>query len=503
MCGVVGVIGTPYSAKEAYQGLLLMQHRGQDAAGILSYDLNGQYFEIHKDIGHVNDVFSENDITKLRGQCSIGHTRYSTVGTANIRDVQPMFINYPFGMGLVHNGNLVNFFKLADYLKEEKKRFIFTQNDAEVLINMLAEELSSNSNNSIEFSLESLKKSVESIFRDAKGGYSVLTTIANVGLIAFRDPQGIRPLVWGERDLREDEINPYNTTKKAYLFASESKTLEFLGYSNIKNVQAGELIIATNDGKIIQEQLFNEKKAHCMFEWVYFANPESNMDDTNVYQTRIKMGHVLGKKIQKFIDENKINPDVIVPVPDTSRVSAIALSEELKIPYREYLIKNRYIQRSFILTDQEKREKAVELKLSPVSAEIKGKKILLVDDSIVRGTTSKRIIELVRKSGATKVYFASACPPILNPCFYGIDFPDENELVAHGRSYEEIKAELGADEVIYNEIDDLKKAIGKEELCTGCLTGEYPIDNSEAVNFRNLRAKSNTNYDEQNPEHLN
>jgi amidophosphoribosyltransferase len=496
MCGVVGVIGTPHSAKEAYQGLLLMQHRGQDAAGILTFDFNEQYFEIHKDNGHVSSVFSEDDIEKLKGHCSIGHTRYSTVGSTSSRDVQPMFLNYPFGMGLVHNGNLVNFFQLADYLKEEKKRFIFTQNDAEVLINLLAEELSKSTNEDRQFSHENLKKSIESIFEHAKGGYAVLTAIANIGLVAFRDPQGIRPLVWGERELREDEKSLRNKSNKAYLFASESKTLEFLGYTNIQNVKPGELIVIDDEGTVTKEQLFKGPTAHCMFEWVYFANPESNMDGTNVYQTRLKMGQALGKKIKRFIKENKISPDVIVPVPDTSRVSAIAASEEVGLPYREYLIKNRYIQRSFILSEQEKREKAVELKLSPVSAEIKGKKILLIDDSIVRGTTSKRIIEMVRKAGATEVYFASACPPILNPCFYGIDFPDENELVAYNRTYEEIKAELGADEIVYNELEDLKDAIGTDGLCTGCLTGEYPVDNSEAIKFKNMRMQKSQKNDE-------
>jgi amidophosphoribosyltransferase len=500
MCGVIGVIGTPNSAKEVYQGLLLMQHRGQDAAGILSFNQSSQIFEIHKDLGHVNDVFNEENILKLTGDCSIGHTRYSTVGTSSIRDVQPMSINYPFGMGLVHNGNLVNFFKLANFLKEEKKRFIFTQNDAEVLINLLAEELSHQMSKSPEINIESLKIAIEKIFQDAKGGYSVLTSIANLGLVAFRDPQGIRPLVWGERDLRPEETNKFNKENKSYLFASESKTLEFLGYTNIKNVAPGEMVVISNDGKVTQKQLYREEKAHCMFEWVYFANPESTIDDRNVYQTRINMGKTLGKKIKHFIDEGSISPDVIVPVPDTSRVTAIAMSEELGLPYREYLIKNRYIQRSFILSEQEKREKAVELKLSPVTTEIEGKSILLVDDSIVRGTTSKKIIELVRRSGAKKVYFASACPPIVHPCFYGIDFPDENDLVAYNRNYEEIKEELGADEIIYNDLTDLKNAINLPGLCTGCLTGNYPIDNSEATNFKILR-NSESNYDESRSEH--
>ena len=307
-------------------------------------------------------------------------------------------------------------------------------------------------------------------------------------MFAFRDPHGIRPLILGEKKLIEEEkvLQP-NNFEKSYCLASESNTLNYLGHEIVRDIKPGELIFIDIEGHIHSDILVEKKQKSCMFEYVYFANPESVIDDENVYASRIKMGEFLGHKINKLIATGKIDPDVVVPVPETSRVSAISLSEIIRVPYRELLIKNRYIQRSFILNSQKRRERAVQLKLSPVKTEIKDKRVLLVDDSIVRGTTSKRIIELVRKAGAKEVYFASACPPIIKPCFYGIDFPKSEELVAFNKTEKEIDQELGADKVIYLNLDDLKKSIKTPGLCMACVDGKYPVDITEANNFNNNR----------------
>lgn len=489
MCGIIGIIGSPYSSQECYQGLLLMQHRGQDAAGILSFETKRKVFNLHKSSGLVDQVFDQNHLESLVGEMSIGHTRYSTIGAAKEKDVQPLMVNFPFGLGLAHNGNIVNVNHLKDFLKEKRHRYIYSDNDAEVILNLIADGLmsycksESNPHQNYVFDFQGLKESVNDLFKHAKGGYAVIGEIANKGLYAFRDPNGIRPLIMGRR-LSTDETSRYS-----YCFASESNTLNYLGYEIIRDVKPGELIFIDLKGNLKNCILTHKKKATCMFEYVYFANPESIIDEENVYASRIRMGELLGKKIQKMISSNFIDPDVVVPVPETSRVSAISMSEVIRVPYRELLIKNRYIQRSFILNSQKRRERAVQLKLSPVKSEIEGKKVLLVDDSIVRGTTSTRLIEMVRKAGAKEVYFASACPPILKPCFYGIDFPKSEELLAHGRDFKEIENILGADRIIFLDLKDLKKAIDKPDLCTACLDGKYPVDINEANEFNQNRVK--------------
>lgn len=491
MCGIIGVIGTPHAAQEAYQGLLLMQHRGQDAAGILSFDFNNQRYELHKKQGLVDQVFELEDLQKLQGQLALGHTRYSTIGGNDSRDLQPIILSYPFGLGLIHNGNIVNFNEIKENLNQNKKRFVFSRNDAEALINLIADGLdtyqSITKNNERGFNIDSLKFACSKLFEQAQGGYSVLGCVAGKGLYGFRDPNGIRPLILGERELTQEE-KANTKSNKAYCLASESNTLNFLGYTVVRDIRPGELIFISEEGTFTSEVLIqNNLHKPCMFEWIYFANPESVIEEQNVYSTRLRMGNQLGNIVKQMMEEDVIDPDIIVPVPDTSRCAAIGLSEIVKRPYREVLIKNRYIQRSFILDTQDKRERAVKLKLAPVVSEIKGKKILLVDDSIVRGTTSRRIIKMLREAGAKEVYIASTCPPIYHPCFYGIDFPDPKELLATNKNANEIEQQVGADKVIYMDINSLKRSIGLPDMCMACLDGKYPIDISSAKSFLNNR----------------
>jgi amidophosphoribosyltransferase len=482
MCGIIGVIGTPYASQEVYQGLLLLQHRGQDSAGILSYDFKTKSYHEYKDLGQVNQVFDANKMEKLVGSMALGHTRYSTVGTSTVKDIQPLVMGYPFGLGIVHNGNLVNFYQLRDFLKDNSHRHLFSNNDLEAILNVFAQGILQSGETELTFDI--LKSAVNKVFDAALGGYSVISTLADYGMIAFRDPNGIRPLVMGKRKLHEREGA---SVSHSYCFASESNTLNFLDYELERDLEPGEVVFIDKDGNIHSKILRKKDLKPCMFEWIYFATPESTMQERNVYQARLQMGEELGEIIQPMIDSEEIKPDIIVPVPETSRVSAISLSEKLGIPYRELLIKNRYIQRSFILNTPESRKRAVQLKLTPVKSEIRGKRVLLVDDSIVRGTTSKRIIEMVREAGAKEVYIASACPPIRHPCYYGIDFPNPEELIAYNRTEEEIANNQKADKVIYMTQEGLKKSLGMSDFCMACLDGRYPVDVSSAKEFRKRR----------------
>jgi amidophosphoribosyltransferase len=493
MCGVVGLIGTPDAAREAFLGLTTLQHRGQDAAGILSYDTDG--FHRVKNIGLVESVFTRDNIATLTGNLAIGHARYSTIGRGDLVDVQPFLLSYPYGIGMIHNGNIVNVAELAQDLKSRAKRHLLTQSDTEVVLNLFAEGLqqaSQKGGDRLEF--DDLCKTVQNIYSKVNGSYSIVTLVADQGLVAFRDPNGIRPLVWGKRKVkREGDMTGALPTGEAHMFASESVALSFLGYEVVRNVQPGELIFIDLQGNVHTRVLAGKEPRHCMFEWVYFASPESEIDGVPVYGARIQLGKNLARLTQAELKERGLEADIIVPVPETSRIAAIALSEELGIPYREVLIKNRYIKRTFILDSQEKRQKAVNLKLSPVRSEIEGKRVLLVDDSIVRGTTSKKIIELVRNAGAKAVYFVSTCPPIKHPCYYGIDFPNPTELIASGRSQAEIEKEMGADAVIYQDMEGLRASVSvtgsKSKPCMACLDGEYPSDVSQGSRFATARAQ--------------
>ncbi len=494
MCGVVGIIGPEEAAKEIFMGLFTLQHRGQDAAGILSYeDGEGPGFHLWKENGLVDSVFNEKILERLPGRMALGHTRYSTVGrTGDITNVQPFVLNYPHGIGMVHNGNIVNYFELTEKLRKEKRRMPLTASDLEVIQNTFAEallEAGADFERDAKLKFRHLSKAVSSVFKDAIGGYSVVSMIAGQGMLAFRDPKGIRPLILGVRDCTVTDADGNKKTKKAYCVASEMIVLSFLGYEVLGDLQAGELIFVDTEGNLQREVLPEASKepSPCMFEWVYFAGAESILEKRPVYSARLDLGKGLAKMIKASMDRGEMSPDIVVPVPETSRIAAISLAEDIGVPYREVLIKNRYIQRSFILNTQEKRTKAVDLKLNPVVSEIKGKNVLLVDDSIVRGTTSKRLIDLVRRAGAKEVYFVSTCSPIRHPCYYGIDFPNPDELIATGRNEKQIAEELNADKVIYLEQEALREAIGLKKMCMACLDGKYPTDVSAGIAFQARR----------------
>jgi amidophosphoribosyltransferase len=479
MCGVVGVIGSPDAAKETFLGLVALQHRGQDAAGILSYD--GSFREV-KNLGLVDHVFSREAVESLTGDQAIGHTRYSTVGRGDRRDVQPLTLNYPYGVGIVHNGNIVNYHRIKERLAQERKRICLSSSDTEAMLNWLADELRGNS-------FDGLKVAVRSVFQNVKGSYSVVGLLADGGLFAFRDPNGLRPLVLGKKN-------------GAFMVASESIALQVNGYDLVRDIEPGELfMVSAQTGEAIYAPVAAQsglapralERRPCMFEWVYFASAESEMESAPVYDARLALGRQAAEQICEAVKAGLIKVDVVAPVPDTSRTAASSLAEELGLPYRELLIKNRYIKRTFILGTDAERTRAVDLKLNPVKSQIKGKHILLVDDSIVRGTTSRKIVELVRKAGAASVTFLSTCPPIRYPCFYGIDFPDQAELLAAQKSDGEIPALIGADAVVYLEQSRLVRALEQSSQgrvsrpCMACLDGDYPADVSESHRFTRMR----------------
>ncbi|MBN19982.1 MAG: amidophosphoribosyltransferase [Bdellovibrionaceae bacterium] len=480
MCGVVGLIGTSQAAQESFLSLTTLQHRGQDAAGILTYDDSG--FHRVKNLGLVDSVFSRENMSELTGSVALGHVRYGTAGTGGLIEVQPFLMSYPYGLGMVHNGNLLNAKELAKELRLKEKRHLLTASDTEVLLNLFAQGLVSDSE-TLEFS--QICQSVERLFKKCQGSYSVVTLIADYGLVAFRDPMGIRPLVLGKKEV---------DGKTAYLVASEVVALYLNDYEWVRDVEPGEVLWIQPSGKVESRILETQPQKPCMFEWIYFASPESILDSVPVYGTRIELGKALGKRVKEKLKSLGFQPDLIVPVPETSRIAAISMAEEMKLPYRELLIKNRYIKRTFILDSQEKRKSAVRLKLSPVKSELRGKNVILVDDSIVRGTTSQKLVELVKEAGANQVYFVSTCPPIRYPCFYGIDFPNQKELLAYQKDDEQIKEAMGADAVIYQDLEGLVKSIQSASLgdkkidpCLACLTGNYPTGNPDFKKMTQLR----------------
>ncbi|HCS23493.1 MAG TPA: amidophosphoribosyltransferase [Alphaproteobacteria bacterium] len=493
MCGVIGVIDPQSSetrgaaaaaAFDTFRGLLALQHRGQDAAGILSYDTQTRMFMCEKDLGLVTNVFDQQKIEKLTGSMAIGHTRYATMGGDGRRDIQPMVTGVPFGLGMAHNGNILNYPELADALSTEYNRQLLTANDLEVMINYFADFLMNGKTvaDTETFSFGNIKSATEKMFGVLTGGYAVVALLAGQGMVAFRDPKGIRPLVLGMRETDDG--------RKAWCIASESIAVNYLGYAYQRDIAAGEVVFIDMDGNLQSAMATKEKqKAPCMFEWVYFSGAESTIDHQPVYGARLRLGERLAARTRAAIEAQEISPDVVMPVPDTSRPAAIAAAEALNLPYREGLIKNRYVARSFILSGQDKREWAVELKLSPVPGEIEGKNILLIDDSIVRGTTSKRIISLLRKYGAKEITLAITCPPHRHACFYGIDFPDPADLVAHGKTVEQIAETLGVNKVIYLDEQDLREAIGLTQLCMACINGKYPTATKDAEEFSQARKR--------------
>lgn len=458
MCGIVGVIGPQFASRDVYQALLMLQHRGQDSAGILSVDATRGQFHLHKALGQVANVFTADRIATLPGDCAIGHTRYSTIGAVREGDLQPMAISHPTGVAMVHNGNLSNQDELRSAPKA-KGRMYLSGNDLEDILHSFADSYDPQAS-----TFEGLVRSVKTVFDLAQGGYAVVGALGNEGLFGFRDPHGIRPLLLATRKEADGT--------RSVALGSETGALKFLGFEIERDIKAGEVIFIPRKGEWKSAVLTERKSLPCQFEWVYFSSADSSLEGKNVYEARLRLGALLAGKILKESDPNRF--DVVVSVPDTSRPAAIGLAERLHIPLREALIKNRYVQRSFILSGSASRSLAVKNKFSVVDELVAGKRVLLVDDSIVRGTTSLKIIELLKQHGAKEVSLASTCPPILHPCFYGIAFPTHEELIASGRTLPEIAKEIRADGVFYTDLQDLQDALGRSDFCDACLTGKYP-----------------------------
>ena len=462
MCGILGIVGTTDVAAQLYDGLTVLQHRGQDAAGIAT--VSGQRVNLHKGNGLVSDVFGQAEMERLRGRVGIGHCRYPTAGSSGSDEAQPFYANAPYGITLAHNGNLTNTETLRREVFEQDHRHINTQSDSEVLLNVLAHELVEQG----ALTPESALKAVEGVHRRVRGGYAVVTTVFGLGMLAFRDPHGIRPLVLGRRE---------SAGGVEYAVASESVALDILGFTRMRDVAPGEAVVVTDAGELLTHQAApGRRHTPCIFEYVYFARPDSMMDDISVHKARMRMGVKLGEKILRLRPDHDI--DTVIPIPDTSRDAALEIASLLGVKYREGFIKNRYIGRTFIMPGQSQRMKSVKRKLNPIPLEFKDRVVLLVDDSIVRGTTSQQIVQMAREAGARKVYLASAAPPVRFPNVYGIDMPAASELVAHGRSEEEIQQVLGCDWLIYQDIADLEEAVSGpkkkiDHFDSSCFNGEY------------------------------
>ncbi len=490
MCGLVGILGNNPVNQALYDGLTVVQHRGQDSAGIMTSD--GDRVFLRKDNGLVRDVFHTRHMVQLSGNMGLGHVRYPTAGSDSRAEAQPFYVNSPFGIALGHNGNLTNADQLRDELFKQDLRQLNTSSDSEILLNIFAHELREAIGESkLRATPEDVFNAVSGVFRRCKGAYAVIAMVVGVGIVAFRDPCGIRPLVYGTQE---------TNTGTSHLFASESVAMDVIGYNLVRDINPGEAMLIDMNGNVHAYQCVSDTiTSPCIFEYVYLARPDSILDNIPVYQTRINMGRRLGERLKENWPDHDI--DTVIPVPDTSRTSALEMAKALKLPYREGFIKNRYIGRTFIMPGQAERKKSVRQKLNAISSEFSGKNVLLVDDSIVRGTTSQKIIELAREAGAKKVYFASAAPPVRYPNVYGIDMPSSDELVASGRTIDEICEILGADKLIYQELDDLVESVREcnseiNSFDTSCFDGQYvtgdiTIDYLEFVNNkRNDKAKS-------------
>ncbi len=480
MCGVIGIVGKNPVNQLLYDGLLVLQHRGQDAAGIVTCD--GNTFFMHKNNGLVKDVFQTRHMRSLVGNVGIGHVRYPTAGSSSAAEAQPFYVNSPFGIVLGHNGNLTNSEQLKSEMFRQDLRHINTSSDSEVLLNVLAHEIEKTSKNAV-LNTDMAFDAVAGVHRRCKGAYAVVAMIANFGLLAFRDPNGIRPLVIGKQETDKGT---------EYIVASESVALDVLGFKMIRDVAPGEAVFIDMEGNFFSRQCAENAKLNpCIFEYVYLARPDSVIDGISVYQTRLDMGVSLANKIKREWADKKI--DVVIPIPDTSRPSALQVGISLGLDYREGFIKNRYIGRTFIMPGQALRKKSVRQKLNPIGIEFKGKNVLLVDDSIVRGTTSQQIVQMARDAGANKVYFASAAPPVRFPNVYGIDMPSRDELLATGRSDEEICKEIGADALIYQDLDDLVGDIKLSNTAIAdfdcsCFDGKYVTGDVDAAYLNRIES---------------
>ena len=442
MCGIVGIYSENHVASSIYDSLLMLQHRGQDAAGMSVCDSTGK-INSRKSMGYVRDTFHQGHMSRLLGNYGIGHVRYPTAGGGGKEFAQPMYVNSPYGISIAHNGNLTNSKTLARELFHAEMRHLNTDSDSEVLLNIFAHELGKQK--AILPSKKHFFQAVRKTHTRCQGAYAVVALITGFGLVAFRDPRGIRPLVIGEKD---------GNLKKEYIVASENAAFSALGFKTLRDVEPGEAIYIDADGNLHSEQCSKSSKSTpCIFEYVYLSRPDSTLDEISVYKARMRMGQKLAKKILRLNPNHDI--DVVIPIPDSSTTAALQLAAALKLPYRQGFVKNRYVGRTFIMPNQEERKKSVRRKLNILDLEFKDKNVLLVDDSIVRGTTSKRIIEMAKEAGAKKVYFSSAAPPVKFQNLYGIDMAATNELIASGKTDEEVANAIGADWLIYQDLKDL------------------------------------------------
>jgi len=464
MCGIIGILAKGPVNQSIYDGLTVLQHRGQDAAGIITSD--GERVYLRKDNGLVRDVFHTRHMIALKGNMGIGHVRYPTAGCDSAAEAQPFYVNSPYGLALGHNGNLTNADELREELFREDLRHINTSSDSEVLLNVMAHELQAIGR--LRLSPEDVFRAVSAVHRRCRGAYAVVAMIEGFGILAFRDPYGIRPLGYGRRETDQGT---------EHVVASESVAMDVIGFEFVRDVGPGEAVFIDLHGHVHTKQCAEQTfHAPCLFEYVYMARPDSMIDGIAVHKTRLRMGEKLAAKIER--EWGGVDIDVIIPIPDTSRTAALQLSYKLDIVYREGFIKNRYIGRTFIMPGQAERKKSVRQKLNAIDLEFKGKNVLLVDDSIVRGTTSKQIIQMAREAGAKKVYFASAAPPVRFPNVYGIDMPSVHELIASGRTDAEICKEIGADGLIYQDLEDLVEAahegnVNIKQFDASCFDGKY------------------------------
>ncbi len=494
MCGVIGVIGQGPVIGDIADGLLFIQHRGQDAAGAATFD--GDSFHLTRGMGLVREVFAKEDLGRFRGSMGIGHVRYPTIGGGGVEDAQPFEVNSPFGIVMAHNGNLTNFKPLREELRTKCRRRVGSSCDVEVILNVFADELSrAVPDGQCGDVSEPIFDSVGATFRRCRGSYSVVGVIADVGLLAFRDPFGIKPLVYGRR--RDGD-------GWRYMFASESCALVSLGYEIVRDVRPGEALLVRPGAEPVARQVAPARPHLCIFEFIYFARPDSMIDGISVYKARLRLGEALARRWgerREAADADDAGVDTVIPVPDSSRPCAQQMAHHIGVPFREGLLKNRYIGRTFIMAGNENRRRGIRFKLSPVQIEIDGKRVLLVDDSIVRGNTAQQIVRMVRETGAPEVHVASSCPPLRHPCVYGIDMSTKNEFVAAGRDEDGIRRALGADSLLYQDIDDMVEAVrppddeAPRQFCKACMDGHYPtgdIDSSvlAAIEDERLHAGS-------------
>jgi amidophosphoribosyltransferase len=478
MCGVVGIVSKNEVASDLYEALTVIQHRGQDAAGIATSEENR--LNSRKQLGLVREVFREHHIQSLTGKIGIAHVRYPTAGGASRELAQPMYVNSPYGISIVHNGNLVNTDSLCEELAETDRRHLNTNSDSEVILNIFAHELQQIGG--VQPSKEEIFEAVTRMQSRLSGAYSIIIMINNVGLVAVRDPHGIRPLIIGKRD--EDLMGA------EYMIASESAAIDALDFKIIDDIAAGETIFISKEGKMSRSKSQKAAKhSPCIFEYVYLARPDSVIDKVSVHKARQRMGTYLGEKILGLYPEHEI--DVVIPIPESSTTSANEVAKKLGLPYREGFVKNRYIGRTFIMPKQEMRRKSVKRKLNPITMEFEGKNVLLVDDSIVRGTTSKQIVEMAREAGAKKVFFASAAPPIRFQNVYGIDMAATAELIAHQKDEGQIAEYIGADWLVYQNLEDLISSAKEgnkeiENFETSIFDGEYLDDQVSSDYLKNL-----------------